>query len=97
MLQFIKEQNPNLDPKIYYKIEEVIEAGRNEFQDSQKIVIDTKRSYQTNLGYFWKGFWLHMAGYPKVDLNKYKIVTTERAAKAFDSGKEDGPIKLRGN
>jgi hypothetical protein len=95
MFQWIKEQNPNLDPSIYRKIQEVIDAGRDSFQNSQTTVIDLVRSYKTNLNYFWKGMWLHMAGYPKIDLNKYQVITTDRAAEVFKTGKEKGPIQLR--
>jgi hypothetical protein len=95
LMQWIKEQNPSLDSSVYTKIEQAIEAGRDEFKNSQTVVIDNKRSYETALGSFWTGMWLRIAGYPKVDLNKYKLVTTDRAEKAFATGKEDGPIKLR--
>lgn len=93
--QWLKEQNPQLDSKVYVKLQQIIEAGRNEFQNAQTRLIDTRRSYETNLGYVWKGFWLRLAGYPKVELDKYKPITTDNVQKIFQEGKETGPIKLR--
>lgn len=93
--QMLKEQNPSLDPSMYTKIQQVIESGRNDFQAGQTRQIDIRRQYETMLGTFWKGMWLKFAGYPKVNLKDFDIVSTDRADKAFETKKEDGPIKLR--
>lgn len=93
--QWLKEQNPQLDSKVYVKLQQIIEAGRNEFQNVQTRMIDTRRSYETNLGYVWKGFWMRLAGYPKTDLKKYEPIITDNVQKIFKEGKETGPIKLR--
>lgn len=96
VLQSIKEENPNLDPQLYRQIQEVMESGRNDFQNAQTKLIDIRRQYMSSLGYVWSGFWLKLAGYPKIDLaHNYQPITTERASAVFQSGKEDGPIKLR--
>jgi flagellar biosynthesis component FlhA len=95
VMQWIKEQNPTIDSSVYVKIQQAIEAGRNEFKNSQTQLLEIKRSYETSLGTVWQGFWLARAGYPKVDLTKYNIITTDRASKAFQTGKEDGPLQLR--
>lgn len=94
VFQWIKEQNIPFDSSMYTKIQQIVEAGRNEFQAAQTRLLDVKRVYETNLGYVWKGFWLNLAGYPKVDLSTFKTVTTESAEKAFKTG-TDTPIKLR--
>ena len=93
--QFLKEQNPTLDASMYKQIQQVIEAGRNDFQAGQARQIDIRRSYETSLGSFWQGMWMRMAGYPKVNLADFDIVSTDRADTAFKNKKEDGPIKLR--
>jgi hypothetical protein len=95
VFQWIKEQNPTIDASLYGRIQQAIEAGRNEFKNSQTQLLDIRRSYQTALGNFWQGLWLRVAGYPKTDLSKFKAVSTERAGRAFETGKEDAPIKLR--
>lgn len=94
VFQFIQEQNLNLDPQLYRQIQQVIESGRNDFQTSQKTLIDVKRAYEQQLGFFWSGLWLNIAGYPKLDLSKFKIVVLSEVTKKFESG-EDSVIKLR--
>ncbi len=91
---FIQEQNPSLDGAIYQKLMQMIEAGRNEFQNSQTRMVEVRRAYETALGGPWSGFWLRIAGFPKIDLEKYKIVSTDRADTAFQTGK-DTPMQLR--
>lgn len=95
VFQMIKEQNPTLDSKAYLKIQQIIEAGRDDFQNEQKKLIDLKRSYETNLNYFMKGFFMRMAGYPKINLDDYKVITNDYTQNAFKAGKESGPLKLR--
>lgn len=90
MFQWLQEQNPTLDSKVYTQIQQVMEAGRNQFQNAQTKFIDTKRGYETNLGYLWKGFWLRVAGYPKIDLDDYQIVTSEHSNEAFKTGVDKG-------
>lgn len=93
--QWLQEQNPNLDQQTYVQLQRMIEAGRNDFTTGQTKMIDIKRGYETQLGSFWRGTWLKIAGYPKIDLAEYKIVSTGRAQDAFEKGVEDAPIKLR--
>lgn len=93
--QWLKEQNPSLDPSMYKQIQQVIEAGRTDFQAGQTRQIDIRRQYETALGTFWGGMWMRMAGLPKVNLKDFDIVSTDRADTAFQKKKEDGPIQLR--
>lgn len=94
VFQFIQEQNLQLDPQLYRQIQQVMESGRNDFTTSQKQLIDVKRSYETQLKMFWSGMWLGFAGYPSVDLDKYKIVVLNDVNVKFESG-QDSVIKLR--
>lgn len=91
----VKEQNLGTDPQLYRKIQQLIEAGRDEFKQSQTKMVDVKRNYETSLNQFPRGTFLRMAGYPKLDLAEFKIVTTDYASEAFRTGKEKGPIQLR--
>lgn len=95
VFQMITEQNPSVDPMLYRQIQQIIEGGRTEFQNAQTRMIDQKRVYETALGSFWQGMWLRIAGYPKVNLADFKVISTSRAEKAFETGKEDAPIQLR--
>jgi len=101
-MQWIQEQNPNLNQETYLQLMRLIEAGRNDFTRAQTRLTDFKRSYRTQLGSFWSGFWLSTAGYPKIAIgwpigstDDYPIISTDRASDAFRDGKESGPIKLR--
>lgn len=102
VFQWIQEQNPNLDSTVYKQVQQIVEAGRNEFRVGQTRLVDIKQIYRTGLGKFWRGYWLEVAGYPRIavgfpDVAKddYKVITTDLASGAFKSGKESGPIKLR--
>ena len=92
--QWLKDQNINIDAGMYKQIQQIIESGRNKFENAQTKFIDTKRAYETNLGYLWKGMWMRIAGYPKINLDDYKIISSGHAKKAFDTGIDEG-IKLR--
>jgi hypothetical protein len=93
--QMLKEANVTLDPGMYKQVQQVIEAGRNDFQAGQTRQIDVRRQYETQLGSFWTGMWMRFAGYPKVTLKDFDIVSTDRADTVFQNHKEDGPIQLR--
>lgn len=90
MFQFLKEQNPQLDPHLYGKIQQVIEAFRNEFQQNQTEMLDMKRSYKTALGQIPGSWFLSIAGYPKTDLKQFDIVTTDKAAETFRTKRDTG-------
>jgi hypothetical protein len=91
VFQAINEQNPRQDPQLYRKVQQVVESTQKEFQHSQTQMLDIKRSYQTALGSVWQGMWLRFAGYPKTDLSKYKMISSEGASNAFKSGKQAAP------
>lgn len=93
-MQWIKEQNPNLDQSTYVQLQRMMEAGRNKFESHQTKFIDTKRTYETNLGFLWKGMWLGVAGYPKINLDDYTIIVSQHAKKTFETGVDEG-LKLR--
>lgn len=94
LFQFFKEQNIPFDSSMYTKIQQVIEAGRNEFQTAQTRLVDVKAVYQERLGSIPQGWFLSMAGYPKIDLTLYKPVVASDTQKAFETGVQS-PIKLR--
>ena len=94
VFQMIKESNPVQDPQLYRKVQQVVEGTQKEFQASQTSMLDMKRSYKTSLGTVWQGFWLHTAGYPKMDLEKIKMISSAGASDAFRTGQQ-APLKLR--
>lgn len=92
--QWIKEHDIKFDSSLYTKIQNIIESGRDRFETDQKLLIDKKRLYATSLETFPNGMVLGALGFPKIDLDEYKIVKSGYANDAFKSGVEDG-IKLR--
>lgn len=94
VFQFIQEQNPQIDSTVYVQLQRMIEAGRIEFAAAQTKLVDQKRVYETSLGSFWQGTWMSVAGYPRIDLDEYQIVSTARADEAFETGIEE-PMQLR--
>jgi len=94
MMNFIKEHNPSFDASMYKNLQVMIEGGRNTFESNQKMLLDKKMVYETTLGSFPSVFVARVLGFPKIDLAKYDIVTSEDTQKAFDTKKAD-EIKLR--
>lgn len=86
VVQWIQEQNIEIDSEMYRDISRVVQSGRQDFSNAQDRVIDVKRSYETNLGGLWSGFWLSVAGYPKINLNDYNIILDESTRERFESG-----------
>ncbi len=95
MFQFIKEQNPTLDPGTYTKLQALIEAGRNGFDAEQKTLVDKKREYESYLGTPSASVFNIFFSFPRIDLDKFDIVTSSKTEKVFEDKKDDEPVKLR--
>ena len=89
VMQWIQEQNINYDSSMYNRVQQSIEAGRNEFMAAQNRFIATKQAYITNTGYVVKGFFISMAGYPKINLDEYNIIILSDTKNKFDSGVDE--------
>lgn len=94
MFQFIQEQNPNVDPSLYTKIQTAIQSGRAAFEADQKALLDKKRTYEIHRGTFPNSMIVGILGYPKKDIDSMDIVTDERTDAAFRTKRAE-PIKLR--
>jgi hypothetical protein len=94
MFQWIQEHNPNLDSTTYIKLQNAIESGRTNFENEQKSLIDRKMAYQMLLRSNRALFVNWVLKFPKIDLDKYSIVTSAPTDDAFTSKKAD-EIKLR--
>ena len=95
--QWIQENYPGqVSDALYVQIQQVMEAGRNKFENAQTKFIDTKRPYLATIKkdlFLSKGWWLAMGGYPKIDLDDFTIISSDHATEAFES-KIDKGIKL---
>lgn len=97
VMQWIKEQNPNLAPEVYTKVQTVIESGRARFLKDQQQLVDKVREYNNLLDGNRAILANVFLGFPrKIDPNddKFKPVTSGRTDDAFRTGKDD-EIKLR--
>jgi len=86
VFQWIQEQNPNVTSDIYIKVQQIIESGRNGFTNAMTQSVDKKRQYETQLRFMWRGFWLAKAGYPTIDLDSFKVISTVETREAFQTG-----------
>lgn len=91
-IQFITEQNPNLDQASYQRVLNIIEAGRRDFRDAQTQQIDRIRDYRAGSQTFPNSFFLGLSGKPTAGFfEKYdKIVISSQADEAFKTGIDDG-------
>lgn len=95
VFNWIKENNLPFDSSLYKQIQQTIEAGRKDFEVGQTRMIDVRRQYTAELGMFWSGFWLRMAGFPKVDMKQFDPIITDRVETTYQNGRESAPLKLR--
>lgn len=91
---FVREHNPNFDSSLYKQIQQVIEAGRNDFETNQKLLIDKKRVYETYLGQFPSGAIARSFGFPRIKLEDFGIVTSDETRDTFKT-KTSEPFKVR--
>lgn len=88
MMNWIKEANPNFDSSLYKQVQQVIESGRNDFQDSQKQMVDQVRDYKTYIGQMPASFFVRLAGYPKINFADFEVMTSDRTDNAFTTHKD---------
>lgn len=94
-IQFLRDRNIPIDASMYKAIQQQILAFRGKFENAQREMLDQRRAYETALGSVWQGMWLKFAGYPKLDLSKFTIVTTDKARQTFETKRDTG-IQLPG-
>lgn len=82
--QWIKENNPGIDSKIFYKLQNVIEAGYNSFEATQRTKIDIVRVYKKNLRSFPSNIVAWVFNFPKIDLKSMEeVISTAETKETF--------------
>ena len=89
VFQWITEQNPNLSTETYTKLQSVIESSRNSFESDQKQLVAIKEQYNKLLRSNSALVYNAILKFPKIDLSKFDIVTSEVTDKAFEDKKVD--------
>lgn len=88
---WVKENYPGqYDPKLFVNVQQAILAGRTDFEQKQNLLIDKVRVYKNQTDYVWSGFWIRLAGYPKIKLEDYKPVVSLQAKRAFETKIDEG-------
>lgn len=90
----LKEDNPRLDTAIYKQVQAAIASGRATFTENQQTLLDKKRVYVTNLQSFPNNILAGFFRFPRIDLDKYDIVTDDRTEGTFKT-KKDEEVRLR--
>jgi hypothetical protein len=96
LLQFIKEQNPQIDASVFKEIQQSIEIFHADFNQSQVELVSRKQEYQNLYTATTSGrFYNMIAHYPHIDMSKYDIVTSDKTQQDFDT-KQAGPLDVFG-
>lgn len=94
IFQFLTEQNLSPNHELDIMVSQALQAGRNEFSQSQKMLIDLRRGYRTEINSYFFGQYIKRKGFPKIDLDKYDIIVESSVKDKFEE-KIDTQIKLR--
>ena len=94
MFQWIQENMPNFDSSMYKNVQREISAGRKDFENNQKMLLDKKATYKSSLKKIPAVYIATFMGFPKIDLKEMDIVTSDSTDKAFKTKKSE-PLKLR--
>jgi hypothetical protein len=92
--QWIQEQNPSIPADVYVSIQQTIRGTQTNIRLEQTRMIDIRRQYTAQLESVWRGYWLKKAGYPKLRLSDFDVVTTDETERAFETKRQE-PIQLR--
>ncbi len=91
-MQWIQEQNPQLDQQSYQRVLNIIEAGRRDFREAQNQQIDRIRQYRTGAEQFPRSFFMNLSGKPSSGFfERYgRIIVSSHANEAYQTGIDDG-------
>lgn len=85
-MQWIQEQNPTIDPKIFEKLQVAIEAGYSRFEATQRTKIDRIRVYDNKLDSLVTGALARFMGFPKkVTADMRKTISSSETKKMMET------------
>lgn len=94
--KFVSERGINFDSSMLQKVQNRVSACETQFKNAQDRMADTREEYNKALGSFWGGQFMSLAGYPKMDLDKFKVIMDESSARQFETGKrEDYDLNIK--
>lgn len=93
LVQAFTEAYPaTMDATLFTKVQQVIESGRRDFANEQKMLIGKVQVYRTALRQPWSKMWLEFAGFPTIDLSEpqYSPVVSGATRETFQTGTDQG-------
>lgn len=91
-MQWIKEQNPTIDPKMFSKLQQVIEAGYNKFESVQRKKIDMVAVYEKQATNFPGVVFAGIFNFPKKPFDELgRIITSAETKIDFEKGELSDP------
>jgi len=90
--QAVREAYPNIDPNLFNQVQRIIESGRRDFFNEQKLLIARVQGYRSDLRKPWSKFWYTQAGYPQIDLKapQYNPILSAATQDTFRTGTDKG-------
>lgn len=90
LFKAISESNgASLPIDLYSKVQQVVESSRQQFLANQVELVSKKQTYEQHLGTFPNSAYAGFLGYPRIKLDDYAIMTSERTDGAFKSKKDE--------
>ena len=86
----IKEAYPTIPQDMFLTVQRQIEAGRMNFADEQRRLVDAVENYKGATQRPWSGMWLRYAGYPTINFDepKYNPIVSSQTKESFTTGED---------
>jgi len=81
-----------LPADLYKKVQQIIEAKRNEFQANQTTLVAMKQTYNNKLQKFPGSVYAGVMGFPRIKMEDYEIVTSSKTKKTFETKEDNEPM-----
>lgn len=90
LFKAISEANGQTLPvDLYKKVQQVIESNRQQFLANQTELISKKQTYEKHLRTFPNTIYASLLGYPRIKLDDFGIVTSDKTDEVFKSKKDN--------
>lgn len=87
VMQWIQEQNPNIDPDVIKKLQIVIESGYNRFEATQRTKVDVVRIYKNVVQRFPSNIIAAVFRFPRRPWEVIdRMITTEETKETWKTG-----------
>ena len=90
--QWLKEENPSIPPEIMTKLQQVIEAGYNRFEATQRTKIEMVNAYRKKLRRPPSSWVARQFGFPTIDMEAAdRVITSAETKRDFAAGELSDP------